>query len=91
MRIMQLFVLVAFVARGRGGHASRHGAGPSKAQYASANLDEQGKSFADFATCLPRSGSIRYSFTSDGLIGSQVDTWNITRFDAIRQTFTLWS
>mmetsp|Transcript_28878 Transcript_28878/g.68050 ORF Transcript_28878/g.68050 Transcript_28878/m.68050 type:complete len:219 (-) Transcript_28878:31-687(-) len=39
----------------------------------------------------PWSGSIQYTLTSDGLIGSQVDTWNITRFDAIRQTFTFWS
>mmetsp|Transcript_28738 Transcript_28738/g.95468 ORF Transcript_28738/g.95468 Transcript_28738/m.95468 type:complete len:270 (-) Transcript_28738:48-857(-) len=35
------------------------------------------------------SGNIRYTFNDDGLVSSQVDTWNITRFDAIRQTFTL--
>ena len=39
-----------------------------------------------------RSGNIRYSLNAEGLIQSQVDEWNITRFDAIRQTFTprLW-
>lgn len=36
----------------------------------------------------PWSGHIVYTLNSDGLIVSQVDAWNITRFDAIRQTFT---
>jgi len=36
----------------------------------------------------PWSGHIVYTLNSDGLIVSQVDVWNITRFDAIRQTFT---
>ena len=34
------------------------------------------------------SGSIVYSLDSDNLIASQIDVWNITRWDAIRQTFT---
>ena len=33
-------------------------------------------------------GSIIYTLNNDNLIVSQVDTWNITRFDAIRQSFT---
>lgn len=36
----------------------------------------------------PWRGSIVYSLDADNLIASQVDVWNITRFDAIRQTFT---
>ena len=36
----------------------------------------------------PWRGSIIYSLNEDNLIASQVDTWNITRFDAIRQSFT---
>ncbi|CAJ1403468.1 unnamed protein product [Effrenium voratum] len=36
----------------------------------------------------PWSGKIVYTLNSEGLIASQVDEWNITRFDAIRQTFT---
>ena len=36
----------------------------------------------------PWAGSIVYTLSSEGLIVSQVDRWNITRFDAIRQTFT---
>eukprot|EP00931_Biecheleriopsis_adriatica_P109324 TRINITY_DN83584_c0_g1_i1.p1 TRINITY_DN83584_c0_g1~~TRINITY_DN83584_c0_g1_i1.p1 ORF type:complete len:216 (-),score=34.77 TRINITY_DN83584_c0_g1_i1:131-745(-) len=36
----------------------------------------------------PWSGHITYALGKDGLIQSQVDVWNITRFDAIRQTFT---
>jgi len=36
----------------------------------------------------PWQGHIVYTLNNDGLIASQVDTWNITRFDAIRQTFT---
>jgi hypothetical protein len=35
-----------------------------------------------------RSGNIVYTLNSDALIQSQLDEWNITRFDAIRQTFT---
>eukprot|EP00933_Yihiella_yeosuensis_P039785 TRINITY_DN33953_c0_g1_i1.p1 TRINITY_DN33953_c0_g1~~TRINITY_DN33953_c0_g1_i1.p1 ORF type:complete len:277 (-),score=30.57 TRINITY_DN33953_c0_g1_i1:11-742(-) len=37
----------------------------------------------------PWKGHIEYTLNSEGLVVSQVDTWNITRFDAIRQTFTL--
>ena len=33
-------------------------------------------------------GHVVYSLNADGLIASQVDVWNITRVDAIRQTFT---
>ena len=33
-------------------------------------------------------GHVTYSVNRDGLIVSQVDVWNITRLDAIRQTFT---
>ena len=41
------------------------------------------------APCLRRrSGNIVYTLNSDALIQSQLDEWNITRFDAIRQTFT---
>jgi len=36
----------------------------------------------------PWSGHIEYTLGNDGLVRSQVDVWNITRFDAIRQTFT---
>lgn len=36
----------------------------------------------------PWAGHITYSLDSNGLVSSQVDVWNITRFDAIRQTFT---
>lgn len=34
------------------------------------------------------SGHVVYTLNSDGLIASQVDVWNITRLDALRQTFT---
>lgn len=37
----------------------------------------------------PWAGHIVYSIDPDsGLVASQVDVWNITRFDAVRQTFT---
>ena len=36
----------------------------------------------------PWAGYVTYSLNGDGLISSQVDVWNITRLDAIRQTFT---
>jgi len=36
----------------------------------------------------PWSGQITYTLGTDGLVTSQVDVWNISRFDAIRQTFT---
>ena len=34
------------------------------------------------------SGHVVYTLDSDGLIASQVDVWNITRLDALRQTFS---
>lgn len=37
----------------------------------------------------PWAGHITYTLDADGLIASQVDAWNITRFDALRQTFML--
>ena len=36
----------------------------------------------------PWSGHITYTLDADGLVASQVDMWNITRIDALRQTFT---
>ena len=36
----------------------------------------------------PWQGHIQYTVDESGLIASQVDVWNITRFDAVRQTFT---
>jgi len=36
----------------------------------------------------PWSGSITYLLDAEGLIFEQTDVWNITRLDAIRQTFT---
>ena len=36
----------------------------------------------------PWQGHIVYTLGKDGLVASQVDVWNITRIDAIRQTFT---
>ena len=36
----------------------------------------------------PWRGHIVYTLDEAGLVASQVDVWNITRFDAIRQTFT---
>ena len=36
----------------------------------------------------PWRGHIVYVLNADNLIASQVDVWNITRFDAIRQSFT---
>lgn len=36
----------------------------------------------------PWKGHIVYSLDERGLVASQVDVWNITRFDAVRQTFT---
>ena len=36
----------------------------------------------------PWRGHITWTLGTDGLIASQVDVWNITRWDAIRQTFT---
>ena len=36
----------------------------------------------------PWRGHITWTLGDDGLIASQVDVWNITRWDAIRQTFT---
>ncbi|CAE8632266.1 unnamed protein product, partial [Polarella glacialis] len=38
---------------------------------------------------LPWQGHIEYTLNKEGLVVSQVDTWNISRFDAIRQTFLL--
>eukprot|EP00929_Paragymnodinium_shiwhaense_P029560 TRINITY_DN16906_c0_g1_i1.p1 TRINITY_DN16906_c0_g1~~TRINITY_DN16906_c0_g1_i1.p1 ORF type:complete len:247 (-),score=47.61 TRINITY_DN16906_c0_g1_i1:277-1017(-) len=35
----------------------------------------------------PWSGKLVWTLGDDGLITSQVDTWNITRWDAIQQTF----
>ena len=36
----------------------------------------------------PWAGHITYTLDADGLVVSQVDVWNITRWDALRQTFT---
>ena len=36
----------------------------------------------------PWRGHIQYTVDERGLIASQIDVWNITRFDAVRQTFT---
>ena len=36
----------------------------------------------------PWSGHIEWTLNAEGLVASQVDVWNITRLDAIRQTFT---
>ena len=36
----------------------------------------------------PWRGHITYTLDANNLIESQVDVWNITRWDAIRQTFT---
>ena len=36
----------------------------------------------------PWSGHITYQLDADGLVSSQIDVWNITRLDAIRQTFS---
>lgn len=36
----------------------------------------------------PWSGHLVYTLDNDGLIAVQEDTWNITRFDAIRETFS---
>lgn len=36
----------------------------------------------------PWSGHLVYTLDENGLVSSQVDTWNITRMDALRQTFT---
>jgi len=37
---------------------------------------------------LPWRGHIVYTLSDEGLIVSQIDKWNISRWDAIRQTFT---
>ena len=39
----------------------------------------------------PWSGTITYTLDDAGLVASQVDVWNITRWDALRQTFGLSS
>jgi len=40
-------------------------------------------------TISPWAGHIVYKLDADGLVSSQIDVWNITRIDAIRQTFTV--